>query len=241
MKKIVFAAISVLFASATVYGATATAMHECQVLKNTTKKAECFDRLAKQAQLDEEEKMKREAFEKTEQEKKKAENALVKAEAERKQAEADKAAAEKAKVIAASRDVLKALRKFENRLEAGVTYNEYPALFSDVSFELKGYTSSEFWKVVPNFSSLCQEAVDSYSDAQSLWRQRISDASKYDNDVTYSNFGLTDYIVAKYPIKAYLSGRAIRPASSAIKVIWNQASQKTNEAESALLLWMKAP
>lgn len=202
-------------------------MQECQAIKNATKKAECYDRLTQKSLRDEEERVKREALEK--------------ADAQGQQAKADRAAAEKAKVIDASKNVLKALRKLENRLEAGVSYKEYPALYSEASFELKEYISSEFGKVVPNFSSLCQEAIDSYSDAQALWRQRIQDSNKYDSDVIYSNFSLTDYIVDKYHVGANLSGRALRPASSVMKVIWNNASKKTAEAESSLLLWMNAP
>lgn len=212
--------------SSAVFASPLAGLQECQSIKNSAKRAECFDKQTQIMVREENEKKQREEIER--------------AEAERAKIEAEKLAAaeaEKLKVISSAKEVIRSLRKFENRIETGISYRDYPSIFSEARFDVKSFSDSILASKIPEFNAHCLKAIENYSDAQAVWRQKITDSNRYSGDVIYTDWNLVDMVTSKYPAtSAARNGRSMR-ASYAMQVIWAEASANIRKAEDALRKW----
>lgn len=229
VEKRVWIGFFVMTMSSAAFTATLTGLQECQAIKNSAKKAECFDKLTQKMMREDNEKKQKEEIERTEAERAKIEAAKLAV-----------AEAEKLKVISSAKEVIRSLRKFENRIETGISYRDYPSVFSEARFDVKTFIDGDNASKIPGFDLHCLDAIDNYTDAQSVWRQKITDADRYSNDVIYSNWNLVDMVTSKYPsTSAARSGRSMK-ASFAMQVIWSEASANIRKAEDALKKWEQA-
>ncbi len=212
---------------------TLTGLQECQAIKNATKKAECFDKVTQKMIKEENERKIKEEVSKVEAEKAKVEIEKAKAEAEI----AEAIRVEKIRFSSSAKEVLKSLKRFENRIQTGITLKDYPAVFSDTKFDVKNFIQGKNSSNIQNFNLYCLKAIDNYEDVQAVWNQKIRDSHRYNSDEIYSNFALVDEVKRKYPATvAATRGRAMS-SSFAMQVIWSEASANIRKAEEALLLW----
>ena len=209
------------------YSSPLTGLQECQTIKNSTKKAECFDRQTQKMIQEEAEKKKKEEEDKVNVAKIAAAAAAAAAEAE------------KVKISSSAKEVIRSLRKFENRIETGISYRDYPSAFAEARFDVKQFDEGGYSSAFPEFISYCLKAVENYEDAQAVWELKIKDSDRYNNDLIYSNWDLVNMVAHKYPSTAAVkSGRSMK-ASYAMQAIWSEASRNIIRAQDALLRWEK--
>jgi len=133
--------------------ATITGLQECQSIKNTAKKAECFDKQTQKIIKEETERKQREE--------------IAKVDAEKVAAEEKKIFEDKKKIEKAQK-LLQVVRRFQTRVQTGVSYREYFTVLSDPKFEVQEYirqSGADF----PEFTKIISTAMDYYDAAGKIW------------------------------------------------------------------------
>lgn len=212
------------------YAANTTGLQECSAIKNAQKKLECFEKQSKLIAQEENERKIKEELQKAE-----AEKAKIQAEAEKLEAEKERVKkAEKEKIVATAKDAIRSLKKLQNRVRTGISLQDYPSVISEAGFEVNNFNDLTDSSKIPQFGLHCTNAMQNYKDVIPVWRLKIRDASRYDNDTIYSDWNLIDSIRSKYPsTNASNSGRSMK-ASYIMQIIWSEASENIQKAESAL-------
>lgn len=119
-------------------------------------------------------------------------------EAEKRQAEEELRAKQKAKALSDASEALKALRRFESRVDTGISYRDYSAPLADAKFEVAQFVRSAEGAMLPDVVSALNKAVGHYSIAGELWRVRFSGSRPRDHFARFDSPALYDILTGTY-------------------------------------------
>jgi hypothetical protein len=222
------------------FASALTGLQECRAIKNSSKKAECFDKQTQKMLKEENEKKQNEELEKAKQEKAAAEAKLS---SEKAAAEA-KLASEKAansaleqKKIENAKKILQVVKRLQTRVETGVSFRDYPNLISDPKFEVQTYLS-ENNNEIPEFASNIKKAIGYYDGASSIWNLKFRNSSGRFSEITCSSS--EEGIINRVIDNEYVSKTANLMCGQgmlidyAVALAWRKASQSIQEASNVL-------
>lgn len=215
--------------SNTVPAALLTGLQECQAIKNSAKKADCFDKQTQKMVKEESEKKQNEELEKAKQEKAAAEAKLA--------AEKTAKSAEEQKKIENAKKILQVVKRLQTRVETGVSFRDYPNLISDPKFEVQTYLS-ENNNELPDFATNIKKAIGYYDGASSIWNLKFRNSSGRFSEITCSSSEesiINSVIDYEYVSRTanLMCGQGII-IDSAVALAWRKASQSIQEASNVL-------
>jgi hypothetical protein len=219
-------------------------LKECQSIKNSVKKAECFEKQTQKLLQEENIKKQNEEVEKARLEKIAAEekarlerNALEEKERLEKAKLEEKLIAEKMKKIEKSQKVMQVVKRLQIRIQTGISYRDYPSVLADPKFEVQNYIS-ENSKDLPEFSKSLEKIMNYYSSANSIWAikfnnrsGRVSEITCSPNEASYISSLLDGAYVSRSANLTCGEGLVI---NDAVNMAWAKASQSIDEAGKIL-------
>jgi len=136
-----------------------------------------------------------------------------------------------------TKEVFKALKRVEARVETGIAYKDYPQVIADAKVDVDAFLASKEAQKNPQFSEHIKKAIDYYLAAGKIWN--IEFDSPYNNrlnDIVTENSPLGLIIRKLYP-KAPLERTQIGPIYNIPEVlasVWKDASKELNFASKFL-------
>lgn len=73
-----------------------------------------------------------------------------------------------------ARDVVKALKRVEARVDMGISYNEYLLSVADARVEVQMYLESHEAKQKPALTNLIKKIIEHYETVREIWRNKVS-------------------------------------------------------------------
>lgn len=197
-------------------------LKECQAIKNTAKKLECFDKQTQKILQEEIIKKQNEEIEKVRLEKIANEEKII---------------AEKLKKVEKAQKVIQVVKRLQTRVQTGVSFRDYPSLIADPKFEVEKYIS-ESANEIPEFSKNIEKSMNYYSIANSIWSikfnnrsGRLSEITCSPNEESYVRNQLYDAYIGKSSTLMCGEGLLI---SDAVSIAWSKASQAIDDASKVL-------
>lgn len=154
---------------------------------------------------------------------------------------ASAAAVERAKVVSDSKDVLAAIRKFQIKIQTGMSYQDYTTALSDLKFSVSQFTEGSTAQKIFGSRVYLGLLIEDYDTAQAVWRRRID---KHRHGWAWYDFiepddDLFSSLQRSYP--AVSNTRVIDRGldkgfliDGVVEVIWAAAEQRVLELKSRL-------
>lgn len=189
----------------------------CEAVRDARKRLACYDKVAKQTKSSAD-----------------AEAAQQHAEAERLAKEKEQAlAVEKAKALDAANVALKALRRFESRISAGISYRDYSAPLGEAEFEVREFIQSSAGKMLPDVVEALNKAVEHYMFAHDVWSVKFTGRGRaFEGMSRFEAPNIYDKLTGTYSLSPHRDAGILYTA--ALPVIWIYAS--TEIARANLIL-----
>lgn len=131
-----------------------------------------------------------------------------------------------------AKDAIRALKKLEARVEAGISYKDYAPALGDAKFEVNLFLESPEAKEKPRLSEAVAKTMGHYLIANSVWQCKFTGAGV--NDWLNKNSSLT--ILKAYPgtRRFVQSDGTLYPIDSIMPIIWKEASVELTKATNLL-------
>ena len=136
-----------------------------------------------------------------------------------------------------AKDAIRALKKLEARVEAGISYKDYAPALGDAKFEVNLFLESPEAKEMPRLSEAVKKTMGHYLTANTVWQYKF-----IGNGVTHSLPKASALEIAKaYPAtRRYITSSRYAQSDgkldidTAISAIWKEASEELKKATNLL-------
>ena len=194
---------------------------KCLSTKDASKRLECYDTIAKATLKNVPRKVSAEEEKKiADQNAMKAEEVKLKLEAEQNSAKAEQLA----------RDVLKAARRLQTKVQTGISYKELSPAIAEAKLEIAMFSETPAAKQYVDFTKYLTHAISNYEFANKLWAIKFQTSYAYLTDKA-----LTQALMSMYPEVAQSKENGVNlHIEETVSTIFGVASKDVDKATKTL-------
>lgn len=226
----------------------------CAVLNDSLKRLACYDTLAlrvtkskdggkaiRESQAEEAKQLQVEA-----QDRERAADLQRTAAAEQAKASAELARKEQIRVAgltlaAKATSALQALKKMQTRVEAGVSYRDYPAVLADAKYAFSEFAESDAAGTLSEAVQFMRTSISHYERAADVWQVKFSGRGRVSEIFSrFENPALYDNLLSMYGSRMRTEAQVDQGLlyAGALPVIWSEARASTIKADDSIRLYV---
>lgn len=136
---------------------------------------------------------------------------------------------------------LQAIKKLQVRVEAGVSYRDYPAVLADAKYAFGEFAESEAARTLNEAEQLMRVSISHYERAAEVWRTKFSGRGGVSEIFSrFENTRLYDEILSIYGSRMRTEAQVSDGLlyAGALPVIWSAARASTMKADESIRLYV---